>query len=285
MPEILKASRRLAGDFHFLEAPKWRNGTLWVSDVFGHAVYAISSGGKVREHCRVMARPAGQDFLPDGRHIVVSATDGRLLDITSGIPRAYADLSKLAVGPLNDFAVDSVGRIFVGDFGYDYDAGEDPRPARLYRVDTDGTVSVAMTDVHFPNGSVVSGGNSLLVNETWIGRILSFDLSPDGRLSNRRVFADVAPRQPDGMCLDAEGAVWVGSFGTGEFLRVKEGGEITHIVQFSGAAISCTLGGPDGKTLFMTTFEGPHTEINTGVRRSSVYSVDVAVPAASYQGP
>lgn len=276
MATVIGQPRRLASGFEFLEAPKWRNGRLYVSDVFGLAVHAIAPDGGTSEHCKVPARPAGQGFLPDGRHIVVSAKDQRLLDITDGTAKGYADLAGIAVGPLNDFAVDGQGRIYLGDFGYDYDGGEAPRPTRLYRVDLDGAVSIAAEGVNFPNGSVVLGGK-LLVNETWEGRILSFDLE-DGHLSNPKTFAQVSPRQPDGMCLDAEGAVWVGSFSTGEFLRVRPGGEITDVIAFPGSAISCTIGGPDGQTLYMTTFEGPVAEIATGVRKSHVHAVRVAVP-------
>lgn len=282
MPRVHHEARSFADGFLFLEAPKWRDGALWVSDVFGLAVYTIAPDGTVREHCKVPGRPAGQDFLPDGRHIVVSAKDGMLLDITGGRVKTHADLSALAVGPLNDFAVDAQGRIFVGDFGYDYDAGEAPQPARLYRVDPDGTVQVAAEGVNFPNGSVVIDGQTLLVNETWVGRVLAYDLAPDGTLSGCRVFADVAPRQPDGMCADAEGAIWVGSFGTGEFLRIDTTGTITDIVPFSGAAISCTLGGADGHTLFLTTFDGPHSDIATDARKSAVYTLTVPVPALGY---
>ena len=268
----------LADGFKFLEAPKWHDGRLWVSDVFDHRVYSLTLDGQRSEVCQVPGRPSGQGFLPDGRHIVVSATDQRLLDITDGV-QLYADLSGHATGYVNDFAIDAQGRIFVGDFGYDYDGGAARQPTRLLRVDLDRTISVAAEGVNFPNGSVIiNGGKTLIVAETWDCRIRAFDLGAQGELSNPRVFADLGTRFPDGLCADAEGAIWVGCFNTGEFLRVLEGGQITDTYRFDGSAISCGLGGPDGRTLFMTTFLGPTSEIATEVRKSAVFTVRVDAP-------
>jgi sugar lactone lactonase YvrE len=271
----------LADGFKFLEAPKWHDGQLWVSDVFDNRVFALAPDGERREVCIVPARPSGQGFLPDGRHIVVSAKDCRLVEVKDGNLSTYADLSGYAAGYVNDFAIDADGRMYVGDFGYDYDAGEARKTTKLHRVDPDGSIIAVADGVDFPNGSViVDNGGTLIVAETWEGRIAAFDLDAQGNLSNRRVFADLGDRFPDGLCADAEGAIWVGCFNTGEFLRVLDGGEITDVFRFDGSAISCVLGGEDGKTLFMTTFLGPSDEIATEKRKSAVFTarVDVGGP-------
>ncbi|NVO25421.1 SMP-30/gluconolactonase/LRE family protein [Donghicola mangrovi] len=274
-------AKLLAGDFKFLEAPKWRDDRLWVSDVFDEKVFSVGLDGSREVVAVVPGRPAGQDFLPDGRHVVISGKDGTILEVKNGTTEVYADLNGLRKGNLNDFAIDAQGRIYVGDFGYDYDSGEEPAPTKLFRVDLDKTVSIAAEGVNFPNGSVIlNDGQLLVVNETWEAQIVAYDIAADGTLSNRRIFADLASSQPDGMCADAEGGVWVGCFNTGEFLRVLDGGEITDRFQFDGRAISCTLGGKDGKMLFMTVFEGPVEEIATDARKSAIYMAQVKVAGA-----
>lgn len=275
-------AQKLADDFIFLEGPKWRDGHLWTSDVFDHKVYAIAPDGSRRIVCEVPNRPSGLGFLPNGTLIIVSALDKKLLRLDGDKTSVYADLSQHAAGPVNDFAVDAAGRIYVGNFGYDYDAGEQPRPTVLHRVDPDGTVSIAAEDIEFPNGSVViNNGQTLIVAETWVGRLTAFDLSPDGKLSNRRVFADLGHRQPDGICADAEGAIWTGCFNTGEFVRVLDGGEITDTIAFDGRGISCALGGDDGHQLFLTAVLGPVSDIAAGLRKCALYTAQVSVPAVA----
>ena len=183
---------------------------------------------------------------------------------------------------MNDFAIDHFGRIFVGNFGYDYDGGQPRKLASLHRVDRDGSVHEVAEGVDFPNGSVViDNGRTLVVAETWNGKLLAFDLSEDGRLSNRRIFADLGERQPDGLCADRADAIWVGCFNTGEFLRVMDGGEITDRMTFDGRAVSCILGGRDGRQLFCTVYSGSIPELVEKKRLGGVFSVmvDVAGPA------
>ena len=272
---------RLIDDFIFLEGPKWRDGTLWVSDVFDHKVYRLGLDGSREVVAHVPHRPSGLGFLPDGTLIVASSKDFRLYRIADGQIAEYADLTAHATGDVNDFAVDAAGRIYVGNFGYDYDAGEPRKTTNIHRVDPDGSISVAAPDVDFPNGMVIiNQGRTLVVAETWEGRLTAFELSPDGILSNRRVFADLGERQPDGICADAEGAIWTGCFNTGEFLRVLDGGEITDRVQFDGSGVSCVIGGADGHTLFMTVYCGPVADLVAGKRKAAVFTLPVAVGAA-----
>lgn len=282
----LHQARRFVDDFKFLEAPKWRDGRLYVSDVFDGRVYAIDTSGDRQVVCEVPGRPGGLGFLPDGRLIVASAMDRRLLAVDGDETRVYADLSAQAAGPVNDFAVDTRGRIYVGNFGYDFHAGEPARATPIHRVDPDGTITAVADGLEFPNGSVIiNDGRTLIVAETWVGRITAFDLDAEGLLSNRRVFADLGERQPDGLCADAAGAIWVGCYNTGEFLRVLDGGMITDRLQFEGSAISCTLGSADGRTLFMTTYLGSGNEIAAGLRKSAVFTTAVEVPGPSSPRP
>jgi sugar lactone lactonase YvrE len=267
-----------ADGFMFLEAPKWRNGMLWVSDVFAHEVYALTAEGKRSRAIGVPNRPSGLGFLSNGSLIVVSAKDRRLLRLDSDRLSEYADLSHHATGWVNDFAVDPQDRLFVGNFGYDFVAGEQRKTTCLHRVDTDGTIATVAEDVDFPNGSVViDSGRTLIVAETWAGRITAFDINTGGDLENRRLFADLEHRQPDGLCADAEGAIWVGIYNTGEFLRVMDGGRITDRLQFAGSGISCTLGGTGGRTLFLTTFLGTDDDMAASRRKSAIFAVDVEV--------
>jgi sugar lactone lactonase YvrE len=272
-----------ADGFMFLEAPKWRHEMLWVSDVFAHEVQALTADGKRIRIIDVPNRPSGLGFLSNGALIIVSAKDRRLLRLDGDQLSEYADLSRHATGWVNDFAVDPQDRLFVGNFGYDFVAGEPRKTTCIHRVDPDGTITTVAEGVDFPNGSVViNGGRTLIVAETWERRITAFDINSAGELENRRIFADLEHRQPDGLCADAEGAIWVGIYNTGEFLRVMDGGRITDRLQFAGSGISCTLGGAAGHTLFLTTFLGTDDEMAAGKRKSAIFAVDVDVGDAAY---
>jgi sugar lactone lactonase YvrE len=269
-----------ADGFRFLEAPKWRDGNLWVSDVFDLKVISLSPDGS--EHIvtlDVPHRPAGLGFLPDGSLVIVSQADQKLLKWDGESLSVYADLKGHAVGYVNDFAVDRNGAVYVGDFGYDLIGGEASKPTSLHRVDPNGTITRAASGLEFPNGSaIVNDGRTLVVAETWVGRVAAFDLSDDGTLSNPRVFANLGERQPDGLCADTQGAIWVACYNTGEFLRIVDGGEITHRVRCEGHAISCTLGGSDRRTLFMTAFLGTEADMAAGRRNGVVLTARVDTP-------
>ncbi len=273
-------AKKLIDDFIFLEGPKWNGGALWSSDVFDHKVYRIYENSTREVVAQVPHRPSGLGFLPNGTPIVASSKDFRLYSIMAGQIVEYSDLSAHATGHVNDFAIDSAGRIFVGNFGYDYDGGEARKTTNIHRVDPDGSITIAATDVDFPNGMVIiNGGKTLVVAETWVGRLTAFDLSVDGILTNRRVFADLGERQPDGICADAEGAIWTGCFNTGEFLRVLDGGQITDRIAFDGCGVSCVIGGTDGHTLFMTVYCGPVEDLVAGKRKAAVFTHKATVGA------
>ena len=277
-----RTSELFAEDFVFLEAPRWHNGRLWVPDVFDSILYALDGEGRrtvVRSG--LPPRPNSIGFLPDGTLIIVSSVNKQLVKLVDGRLAVYADLSSHAAGDLNDFAVDGSGGLYVGNFGYDLFAGDPLKPTDILRVAPDGTVSIAARGLEFPNGTVITrDGRTLVVAETWAGRLTAFTRDAAGQLSNGRVYAELGERQPDGICIDAADGIWVPSFSTGEVIRVLEGGRITDRVSFQGSAVACQLGGEDGHTLFCTVYNGTIAEQQQKLRRGAIYTVRVDVPRA-----
>jgi sugar lactone lactonase YvrE len=217
---------------YFGECPRWHDGRLWYSDFFDHAVHALTPGGADERVVEVAARPSGLGWMPDGSLLIVSMLDRRVLRLgPDGSVGEHADLAPWASSHCNDMVVDAAGRAYVGNFGFDIYpllAGKpgEPRPAVLIRVDPGGQVSVAAEDLEFPNGMVITAdGGTLIVTESLGQRLTAFDIAAGGGLSNRRVWADLKPHQigPDGICLDASGAVWVANAVSTTAVRVAEG--------------------------------------------------------------
>lgn len=255
----------IADGFAFLEGPRWHDGRLWVSDMWGRTVYAVRESGEREAILEVPGRPSGLGFLPDGTPLVVSMADRRVYRIERRALVLHADLSKLATGDLNDMLVDAQGRAYVGNFGCDLFAGEPPRPADLVCVTPDGSARIVAQGLTFPNGMALIDGKTLVVAETWGRRLTAFDVAADGSLSSQRVWANLGEHTPDGICLDQAGGIWVAAFEQGRFLRVLQGGAITHTIGAGGGrAVACQLGGKDGRTLFCLTFQGNTAEIAQG---------------------
>lgn len=248
----------LASGFTFPEGPRWRDGKLWFSDFYAHRVLTVDLAGKVEEVVKVPQQPSGLGFLPDGRLLVVSMLDKKLLRLDGTRLTEAADLSAFATGPCNDMVVDAKGRAYVGNFGSNHHAGEPPRAACIVRVDPDGKVTKVADDLEFPNGTVITpDGKTLIVGETRGNRLTAFDIAPDGALSNRRIFAAVAGMFPDGICLDAAGGIWVADPRGLRTLRVEEGGRVTHSIDTAPrGCYACMLGGEDGRTLFILSNTG-----------------------------
>jgi sugar lactone lactonase YvrE len=267
--------------FTFLEAPRWRDGKLWFSDFFGHRVLAMDAGGQLETVCEVPHQPSGLGWLPDGRMLVVSMTDRRVLRLEADGLVEHADLSHLATFHTNDMVVDDQGRAYVGNFGSDLAAGGMPEPAALILVTPDGQSRIVAEDLLFPNGSVItSDGRTLIVGESFGARMTAFDIAPDGSLSNRRLWAQLEGAIPDGCCIDAEGALWIASPPTREVLRVREGGETTDRISTDAMAIACMLGGDDRRTLYVLTapsVDGPECET---LRSARIESLEAEVPGA-----
>jgi sugar lactone lactonase YvrE len=245
------------GGFAFLEGPRWHGGRLWFSDMHARRVYAASDDGAVEAIARVPECPSGLGWLPDGRLLVVSMEDRRLLRREAdGAFVTHADLSAIATYHCNDMVVDAAGRAYVGNFGFDLHTQQKRRPAKLALVQPNGEVSVAARDLQFPNGAVITpDGRTLIVGESFGQRLTAFDLdTASGALSNRRVWARLAGAVPDGICLDAEGAIWVASPMTREVVRVHEGGRVSQRIGCGERmAIACMLGSADRRTLYVLT--------------------------------
>jgi len=240
----------------FPEGPRWRDGRLWFSDMHADVVLTVDPDGRTERVVHVPEQPSGLGWLPDGRLLVVSMKDRRLLRLDPEGLVEVADLSDQATWHCNDMLVDAVGRAYVGNFGSEIHGGQgSPEPAVLCRVDPDGSITVVARRLRFPNGTVLTpDGRTLIVGETFGPCLTAFDVDPDtGDLSGRREWAPIAGAVPDGICLDAEGAVWVASPISSEVQRVAEGGRVLDRVGVEHQAYACMLGGEDGRTLFVCT--------------------------------
>ena len=267
----------------FAEAPRWHKGELWFSDFFTHQVMRVDREGRAHVVVEVPNQPSGLGWLPDGRLLVVSMLDRKLMRLDPTGLVEVADLSHLADFHCNDMVVDAKGRAYIGNFGFDIFAQPVvPKPTVLVRVSADGKTSVAAQDLAFPNGTVIApDGRTMIIGETFAKRLTAFDIAADGTLSNRRVWADLGKLAPDGICLDAQGAVWVASPRTNEFVRVVEGGAITRRIPVSNQGIACALGGDDGKRLFMVIGRVKGRAEAMATRVGRIETIDVDVPAAA----
>ena len=287
----------VASGFAFLEAPRWHEDRIWFSDFYTHRVLsAREDGSDLRTEAAVPQQPAGLGWLPDGRLLVVSMRDRKVLRREpGGALSVHADLGGHATGHANDMVLDAAGRAYVGNFGFDLMAGAPLETASLHRVDPDGTVTEAADDLWFPNGSVITPDGVLIVNETFGNRSTAFDLTADGRLTNRRVWAQFGPLPTDraigqvlaqtrvagdGCCLDAEGALWIADAIGKRLIRVKEGGEITDELHPGSAVYACALGGADGRTLYACAAPDFDATARTAAREGKLLAIRVAVPAA-----
>lgn len=266
----------------FGEGPRWHEGKLWFSDMFGHKVMTVDLDGKTETIVEVPALPSGLGWLPDGRLLIVSVTDRRLLRLDPDGLVEVADLSELASFHCNDMVVDQQGRAYIGSFGYDIWGGKPFAPAEIILVTPDGNARVIADKMAFPNGSVITPDeHTLIVGETLAARLTAFDIEPDGSLTGRRVWAQLEGASPDGICLDAEGAIWVASPMSSEVLRVLKGGEVTHRIKVSTLAVACMLGGTERRTLFIMTMERSSSIEEALVRRAArIEVVEVDIPGA-----
>jgi sugar lactone lactonase YvrE len=275
--------QRFADGYTYLEAPRWHDERLWVSDFFTNRVLTFDLDGKEHEVAAVDGMPAGLGFLPGGTPIVVSQSGRRLHRIVNGELELHADLAGVVTGPANDMVVAVDGTAYVGNHGFDMSSGAAPQPAALARVSPQGDVSVAADGLIFPNGSAITDdGTTLLVAESFAHRITAFTIDPDGTLSARRTWAQLDEElTPDGICLDAEGCVWAGNPLAGRFVRLREGGELMDQIETPGRwSVACVFGGPDRRTLFLLTAETSMEDQLRGVSRAFIDTVVPDVPGA-----
>jgi sugar lactone lactonase YvrE len=288
---------RLADGFTFLESPRWHHGTLYLSDFYSHRVLRTMDGRDFDSVCEVAGQPSGLGFDRDGRLLVVSMTDRRLLRLERSGLAEVADLASLASYHCNDMVVDEHGRAYIGNFGSDVDAAG-ISPASLVLVEADGCARRVASDLIFPNGMAITpDGKTLLVAETFAYRITAFGIGEDGSLHSRRVWAHLGdggePARtmaevfasgnvtPDGICLDADGALWVGDATGAGAIRISETGErLDYVPTGNDAVYAVALGGRDGRTLFMCAAPPLGRSDPSRQRRGALLSCTVDVPAA-----
>lgn len=280
----------------FFESPRWHDRRLWVSDFYRHRVLAMVPGGSAEPVAEVPHQPSGLGWLPDGRLLVVSMRDRRLLRREeSGALVEHADLSAFGADPLNDMVVDGAGRAWVGSLGSDLTNGAAIVPATLVRVEPDGTAAVAAEGLVVPNGAAFLDDATLVVAESFAQRLTAFTVRSDGSLGDRRIWAEFGPVRvgvamatalstpmvcPDGICADAEGAVWVADPAGCRVIRVQEGGAVRGEIRTpEGPAFACTLGGPDGRDLFVCVTPPSSRAGREQARLARVVAYRVAVPA------
>jgi sugar lactone lactonase YvrE len=287
----------LIGSLSLTECPRWHDGRLYFSDFYTQRVLAVALDGTLETIAEVPGQPSGLGFLPDGRMLIVSMRDRKIMrrERDSSLVE-HADLSSLAPWHLNDMVVDHQGRAWVGNFGFDLMGGAKVTTTNLISVEPDGCAKVAAEGLGFPNGMVLTpDGSTLIVAETTMNRLSALDVA-SGELGKRRTWAafgdpptsdeiaevlrqvDVAP---DGICLDAEGAIWVADAIGGRLIRVAEGGDILQELKTDGLGVfACMLGGDNGRTLFACvapTFNEAEASRN---HRAAIWMTDVDVPRA-----
>jgi len=263
----------------FPEGPRWHEEKLWFSDMQGLHVMTVDLGGNAEKIVKVQASPSGLGWLPDGRLLVVSMTDRRLLRLDGIGLVEIADLRDLASFHCNDMVVDKLGRAYIGNFGFDLAANAPLKPAEIILVPPGGTPRVVADELYFPNGMVITPDDrTLIVAETWGNCLTAFDIESDGTLNNRRTWAKLKDVYPDGICLDAEGAIWVAAPYPGEVMRVREGGDITHRVNVTSKPYACMLGGAERRTLFVCTAGSSNPDEVLADSNGKIEIIEVEVP-------
>ena len=281
----------VAGGLAFPECPRWHDGRYWLADM--HVARVLSYSPTEWDTPRVEldlevaggdARTAGIGFLPDGRLLAVSSLESTVVRRErDGDVVVHAELRDVTRGWCNDMLVDGAGRAYVGSYGADFQAGETANDVRLALVEPGGSARPVGEPLAFPNGTVLTpDGRTLVVGESLAETMTAFAVADDGSLSDRRVWAALPDGvRPDGACLDAEGAIWVSSFVTGEVLRVHEGGHISAVVEVPDRLpFACVLGGADRRSLFVCAASTWRAEETVPDRAGVVAVCEVAVPGA-----
>jgi sugar lactone lactonase YvrE len=280
---MTRTSEMLLDGLAFPEGPRWHDDRLWFSDQHDHRVLAMDTDGKAETIVDIPQQPSGLGWLPDGRMLIVSMLDRRVLRREpDGSLQLHADLWALAPWHCNDMVVSAQGIAYVGNFGFDMYGGEAPKPTHLIAVEADGSARVAADGLSFPNGSVITAdGRTLMVGESMNGQISAFDIADDGTLSNQRLWAKIEGATVDGMCLDAENTIWAACPFTGRVLRVAEGGQILDEVKVTHpGAFACMLGGSDRRTLFICTAPSHIPEEAKAAHQGRIEVIEVDTPGA-----
>jgi sugar lactone lactonase YvrE len=259
----------------FPEGPRWRDGSWWVSDQLGGTVHRLHPDGSFECVFEIDA-PSGLGFLPDGALLVACMNEPRLVRVDPAGSEEVVDLRGFT-RHLNDMVVTRDGRAYVDA----YDDHFDQQSHHVLMVTPERDVPVVADDVAYPNGiATTTDGTTLLLSETFAGRITAFHVEPGGTLARRRPWAELPEgAHPDGLCLDARGDAWVASYLAGEFLHVREGGQILDHVALDGRwAMSCCLGGDDGRDLLLCSAETTQDDYFAGRSVGHLDLVRVDVP-------
>src|SRR5882757_1521892 len=262
-----------------VESPRWHGDRLYFSDWSAGEVIAVALAGHSEVIARVDSLPLCTAWLPDGRLLIVDSPRGLLL-------RREADGSLVTHAELgqpgwNDIVVDGRGNAYVNRAGFNPMAGEDVKPGFVSLATPDGSVRQVADDIAFPNGMAVTADNStLIVADSYRHNLVAFDIDGAGDLTNRRSWADLGDGTPDGICLDAESAVWYADVPNKRCVRVAEGGAVLQTVELDRGGFACALGGPEGGTLFIVAAEWRGMSEMVASGSGQLLAVEVAVPGA-----
>jgi len=272
----------LLADRFMVESPRWHDDRLVFSDWGSGEIVAVDTDGRDWVVASVeQGMPFCLDRLPDGR-LLVASQSGLLVGTPDGMLSGYADFSGIAQTPWNEIVVDGRGRTFANNIGHEF--GGEFAPGFIYLVPTGGAALRVADDLAFPNGMAITADNStLIVAESYAGVLTAYDIADDGSLSGRRVWADLDGAAPDGICLDAERAVWFAEVPGQRCVRVAEGGQVLQTITADLGCFSCALGGPERTTLFVTAAAWPDA-MTPGSRTGQILTVPVDVPGAGWPG-
>jgi sugar lactone lactonase YvrE len=266
-----------------VESPRWHGDRLYFSDWSAGEVVAVDLAGHSEVIARVDSLPLCTAWLPDSRLVIVSSPKGQLLRLEpDGSLVTHADLGRPG---WNDIVADGRGNVYVNGAGFNPMAGEEFRPGSVSLVAPDGSVRQVADDIAFPNGMAVTGDNStLVVADSYRHHLVAFDIAADGGLSNRRIWADLGEGTPDGICADAEDAIWYADVPGRRCVRVAEGGTVLQTVNLDRGAFACVLGGPERTTLFIVaaTWQGMTQSEMVAPGSGQVLSTEVDVPGAGW---
>jgi sugar lactone lactonase YvrE len=268
----------------FPECPRWHEGRLWFADMHDRRVYAMTPDGQPEVILQSDDLVGGLGWLPDGRLLFVSMIERKLMRLDPTGATVVADLSGLANFHCNDMVVDVDGRAYIGNFGFDIDAGAEPTSTNLICVEPDGDAWVVVEQLLFPNGMVITDeGDTLVVAESFGQRLSAYAKNGDGSLANPRVWADLRPNVPDGICLDAAGGIWVADPVNRGVMRVVEGAGPVDWIPTGRPVYACALGGLDGHSLYVCTADSSDPSRTSELRSGRIEATRVDVPAAGYE--
>ncbi|MFW0794729.1 SMP-30/gluconolactonase/LRE family protein [Gordonia sp. CPCC 205515] len=284
--------QKLIGGLGLLESPRWHDGRLWFADWTAGQIRVLADD---RRSSRVVVEheslPLCFDFAPNGTLLVVSAATQSLLRFDGEQLIRFADLTPLSTMGANDIVVDGRGNAYVNSPNAPFGSTsppDEPAPGRIALITPDGAVTVVADDLDFPNGMAVTADNAtLIVAESYRQRLSAFDIRDDGTLGERRVFAELREDPPDGITVDADGAVWYADVPHGQCVRVAEGGDVQQRVTVDRGAFACILGGaPRDPELFIVGAQWPGA---SGLSDDTdwdgaVWSVPVDRPGSGWPG-